>query len=98
MDGRKKLTEEEAKEACTTFLMERHHVERYHGASYRGAKVDFSQVRLVTEDGVPSYYLEGKLEVRSGTIVAQFLFPSDRYTFRMWVSASAGKILRWEMH
>jgi|GEM_PF-3131276 len=88
MSWHKELTEEEAKEVCRTFLMER----------YRGAKVDFSQVRLVTEDGVPSYYLEGKLEVRSGTIVAQFLFPSDRYAFRMWVSASAGKILRWEMH
>jgi len=93
MSWHKELTEEEAREICRTFLME-----RYHDASYRGAKVDFSQVRLVTEDGVPSYYLEGKLEVRSGTIVAQFLFPSDRYAFRMWVSASAGKILRWEMH
>lgn len=93
MDGRKKLTEEEAKEACRTFLMERHH-----GSRYRGPKVDFSQVTLVTEQGVPSYYLEGKLEVHSGSIVAQFLFPSDRYAFRMWVSASAGKILRWEMH
>lgn len=93
MEWHKELTEEQAKEACRTFLFE-----RYQRASYRGAKVDFSQVRLVTEDGVPSYYLEGKLEVRSGSIVAQFLFPSDRYAFRMWVSASAGKILRWEMH
>ena len=86
------MTEEQAKEACRAFLME-----RYQRASYHGAKVDFSQVRLVTEDGVPSYYLEGKLEVRSGSIMAQFLFPPDRYTFKMWVSASAGKILRWEM-
>lgn len=92
MDRGRNLTEEEAKETCRAFLFE-----RYQRASYRGAKVDFSQVRSVTEDGVPSYYLEGKLEVRSGSIVAQFLFPSDRYAFRMWVSASAGRILRWEM-
>ncbi len=93
MGGNKKLTEDEAKEICRMFL-----IDRYCGAGYRGPKVDFSQVTLVTEEGVPSYYLEGKLEVSSGSLIAQFLFPPDRYTFRMWVSASAGKILRWEMH
>ena len=92
MGWNKKLTEDEAKEICRMFL-----VERYQSAGYRGAKTDFSQVTLVTEEGVPSYYLEGKLEVHSGSLIAQFLFPSDRYTFRMWVSASAGKILRWEL-
>jgi len=88
-----KTTEDKAKEVCQAFLFD-----RYHSASYRSAKIRFDTVSTTEEEGVPAFYLEGELKVRGGTWVAQYLFPPDRYTFRMWVSSATGRILRWELN
>jgi len=85
--------EEQAQEVCRKFL-----VDRYHRANYRDAKIRFDKVSATEEGGVPTFYLEGEIEVRGGTLVAQFLFPPDRYTFKMWVDTATGRVLRWEMN
>jgi len=86
------ITEDRARDICREFL-----VDRYHRARYRDAKIEFHTLSPTEEGGVSAYYLEGDLEVRSGTLVAQFLFPADRYHFKMWVRLDGGRILRWEM-
>lgn len=88
MNSENKVTESQAQQICMAFLLHR----------YPTAKVKFDASALETKDGVPSYCVEGELKVRSGTLVAQFLWPPDRYTFRVWVSARGGRILTWEMH
>jgi hypothetical protein len=82
------VTEAEAREVGETFLLER----------YPKGKVSFAGVRLTSEGDVPSYCLEGEIKVHSGTLVAQFLWPADRYRFKIWVSTAVRRILKWEMH
>ena len=84
----RKVTEDEARETVRRFLLDR----------YPRAKVQFETVRLVTEQDRLAYCLEGKIEVRTGTLVSQFLWPPDRYAFKMWVSATGGRIVRWELN
>ena len=88
MSQREKITEEKAQEIGKAFLLVR----------YPSAKVKYNKTVPVSEQDTPSYYLEGNIEVRSGSIVAQFIWPPDRYTFKIWVSCLSGRILRWEMN
>ncbi|MCX5998692.1 MAG: hypothetical protein NTU41_03645 [Chloroflexi bacterium] len=81
------MTRDKAQEIGQRFLLER----------YPRGKIEFSTAQMTDEGGVLAYCLEGRVEVRSGTIVSQFLWPADRYAFRMWVSASVGRIIRWEL-
>lgn len=83
-----KLTGEQAQEIGKDFLLER----------YRRGKITFSGAEYTTEKEVPSYRVEGVIKVRPGTVVSQYLWPEDVYSFKIWVSARGGRILTWEMH
>ena len=89
MSEGKNLSEDEAQEIGRSFLLER----------YPRAKITFSGVKYTTTEGTaPSYCVEGTIKVHSGTLVSQFLWPPDVYSFKIWVSAQAARILTWEMH
>lgn len=88
MRQEKQITEDEAQQACSSFLIDR----------YTAAKISFGKLTRITAEGEPEYYLEGEIKVRSGGLVAKYLWPSERYRFNFWVDASTGRILNWEMH
>ena len=88
MEGKRKtVTEEQAQETSTKFLLDR----------YPSGKITFAGVTLTTRENMSSYCVEGEVKLRAGSLVAQFLWPPDCYRFRIWVSAATGKLLSWEM-
>jgi len=81
------LTEDEAKQVAESFLKERH----------RKGSVAFEKVLARTVEDEECYYLEGVLSVRTGTVVAQYLWPPDKYQFKIFVHKHARRIVKWEM-
>lgn len=87
MNQEKKLTQDEAQGIGMRFLLHR----------YPSAKITFSKVMLTTKDAAPSYYLEGNIKIRSGSLISQLLWPSEQYIFKIQVSALEGKLISWEL-
>jgi hypothetical protein len=84
----RQITEDEAQQVCNRFLIDR----------YPTAKISFGKLTRISAEGKSEYCLEGEIKVRLGGVLAKYLSPPERYRFKLWVDASSGRIVNWEMH
>ena len=87
MNQEKKLTQDEARRVGERFLLSRYH----------NGMITFDRVVLTTKEASPLYYLEGSIKLPSRSILSQISRSSEKYTFKMQVSALEGTILSWEL-
>ncbi len=96
------ITEDVAKSVASAFLNERYPSGKIGAGALqmnyaRVASIVFEQVISVTLESGPAYRVEGTLTVRSGSLLAQYMWPADKFKFKIWVSKQARRVLYWEM-